>query len=37
MCSRALEYQQFDIWPDEFDDWSQEWWKRVQQYYEENT
>jgi genome maintenance exonuclease 1 len=37
MCSRALEYQQFDIWPNEFDDWSQEWWKRVQQYYEENA
>jgi hypothetical protein len=37
MCSRDLEYQQFDLWPDEFDDWSQEWWKRVYQYYEENA
>ena len=34
MCSRAGEYQQFDIWPDEFDDWEQEWWKRVYDYYE---
>ena len=36
MCSRAGEYQQFDIWPDEFDEWEQEWWKRVYQYYEHN-
>lgn len=34
MCSRAGEYQQFDIWPDEFDDWKDEWWKRVYEYYE---
>lgn len=34
MCSRALEYQQFDLWPDEFDDWSNKWWDRVYQYYE---
>ena len=37
MCSRAGEYQQFDLWPDEFDEWEQEWWKRVYQYYEQNT
>lgn len=36
MCSRDLTYQQFDIWPDEFDDWAQEWWKRCEQYYEQN-
>jgi genome maintenance exonuclease 1 len=36
MCSRDLTYQQFDIWPDEFDDWSQEWWRRCEQYYEQN-
>jgi hypothetical protein len=29
-------YQQFDLWPDEFDDWAQEWWKRCEQYYEKN-
>ena len=34
MCSRAGEYQQFDLWPDEFDDWENEWWNRVYQYYE---
>ena len=37
MCSRAGEYQQFDIWPDEFDEWKEEWWKRVYQYYEQNS
>jgi genome maintenance exonuclease 1 len=34
MCSRAGEYQQFDLWPHEFDEWEQEWWKRVYDYYE---
>ena len=34
MCSRAGEYQQFDLWPDEFEEWAQEWWKRCEQYYE---
>lgn len=33
MCSRSLEYQQFDVWPDEFDHWCQIWWKRCEQYY----
>lgn len=37
MCSRDLTYQQFDIWPDEFDDWAQEWWRRCEQYYEQNS
>ena len=36
MCSRAGEYQQFDLWPDEFDDWKTEWWNRVYQYYEKH-
>lgn len=34
MCSRACEYQQFDIWPDEYDEWRNEWYNRVYQYYE---
>lgn len=34
MCSRNLEYQQFDLWPDEFDEWANKWWDRVYQYYE---
>lgn len=33
MCSANLEYQQFDLWPDEFDDWSNRWWDRVYDYY----
>ncbi len=37
MCSRAGEYQQFDLWPDEFDEWEQEWWNRCTQYYEKNS
>lgn len=34
MCSRAGEYQQFDLWPHEFPEWEQEWWRRVYSYYE---
>ena len=34
MCSRAGEYQQFDIWPDEYDEWRTEWYNRVYTYYE---
>jgi hypothetical protein len=34
MCSRAGEYQQFDLWPEEFAEWEQEWWNRCHQYYE---
>lgn len=37
MCSRAGEYQQFDLWPDEFAEWEQEWWSRCRKYYENNT
>ena len=36
MCSRDLQYQQFDLWPDEFAEWEQEWWNRCRQYYEKN-
>ncbi len=36
MCSRAGEYQQFDIWPNEFAEWEQEWWNRVHTYYEKH-
>ena len=34
MCSRAGEYQQFDVWPDEYDEWRHEWYNRVYQFYE---
>ena len=36
MCSRAGEYQQFDLWPHEFNEWEQEWWNRVYAYYEKH-
>jgi hypothetical protein len=34
MCSRAGEYQQFDVWPHEYDEWRKEWYDRVYTYYE---
>ena len=37
MCSRALQYQQFDLWPHEYDEWQQEWYKRLYTYYEKHT
>jgi len=33
MCSRDLEYQQFDIWPSEWNDWCYKAWDRVHDYY----
>jgi hypothetical protein len=37
MCSRAGEYQQFDLWPDEYDEWRTEWYNRVYQFYEQQA
>ena len=37
MCSRDGEYQQFDIWPDEFAEWKSAWWDRVYKFYETST
>jgi len=37
MCSRAGEYQQFDVWPDEYDEWRDEWYERVYQFYEKQA
>lgn len=34
VCCRDLTYQQFDIWPDEYKDWRNEWYERVYQYYD---
>jgi genome maintenance exonuclease 1 len=42
MCSRGDDpcelggetYQQFDLWPDEYDEWRNEWYNRVYKYYE---
>jgi len=35
MCCRDLTYQQFDIWPDEYAEWRNEWYNRVYRYYEQ--
>lgn len=35
MCSRNNEYQQFDIYPDEFKSWESKWWDRVYLYYDQ--
>jgi len=37
MCSRAGEYQQFDLWPHEYDEWRNEWYERVYKYYEQHA
>ena len=34
ICTRDCEYQQFDIWPAEYNDWRNEWYNRVYRYYE---
>lgn len=36
MCTRDEEYLQFDLWPDEFDEWSNKWWDRVHDFYAMN-
>lgn len=33
MCTRDEEYLQFDLWPDEFNEWSNKWWDRVHDFY----
>lgn len=33
MCSRDLQYQQFDLWPDEFKHWQEQWLKKIEEYY----
>jgi genome maintenance exonuclease 1 len=45
MCSRGDDgmilggetYQQFDVWPHEYDEWRNEWYNRVYTYYEQNS
>jgi len=37
MCSRDLQYQQFDLWPHEYEEWQQEWYNRLYTYYEKHT
>lgn len=33
MCSRDLQYQQFDLWPDEFAHWQEQWLSKIEEYY----
>jgi hypothetical protein len=33
MCSRDLVYQQFDLWPKDFDYWQDQWLNKVEEYY----
>jgi genome maintenance exonuclease 1 len=37
MCSKDFEYQEFILEPKDFDYWTEEWCKRVEQYYKENS
>ena len=45
MCSRGDDgmllggetYQQFDVWPHEYDEWRNEWYNRVYTYYEKHN
>lgn len=34
MCSRDLTYQQFDLWPNEFRHWENQWLDKVEEYYQ---
>jgi len=33
MCTRDLEYQQFDLTPENYPEWRHEWYERLHQYY----
>lgn len=33
MCSRDLQYQQFDLWPSEFNHWRDQWLQKIEEYY----
>jgi hypothetical protein len=33
MCTKDLEYLQFDIWPDQWAGWQDRMWSRLEQYY----
>jgi genome maintenance exonuclease 1 len=33
MCSKDNQYQEFIVEGNEFDEWSDRWWKRVEEYY----
>jgi hypothetical protein len=33
MCSRDLQYQQFDLWPSDYNKYEDLWLKKVEEYY----
>jgi hypothetical protein len=33
LCTQNLEYQQFDVWPDEYDHYQNQWLDSIEQYY----
>jgi hypothetical protein len=37
MCSKDYQYQEFILEPKDFDYWTEEWCKRVEQYYKQNS
>ena len=37
MCSRDLQYQQFDLWPDDFNKYQDLWLNKVEDYYVKNS
>ena len=34
MCSRDLQYQQFDLWPKDFNEYQDKWLAKVEEYYQ---
>lgn len=36
MCSRNCEYQQFDLWPHDFNEYQDKWLNKVEEYYKLN-
>jgi genome maintenance exonuclease 1 len=36
MCSRDLQYQQFNLMPDEFDHWQNQWLNKIEEYYSQS-
>jgi len=37
MCSRDFEYQQFDLTPENYDEWRHEWYERLYAYYQKQA
>jgi len=33
MCTRDLQYQQFDLWPEDFNKWQDKWLEKIEEYY----